>query len=164
MGLLISSFSEMLREQTARQFLEARKEKIEELIYCESGPLVLGDLVNFKFGQPLDGEMEESGRFQVYGAGGPIGWTDKALSKGKTIIIGRVGSIKIHYSEKAVWVTNNAMFVGEDDIKHPNLLDHKYLYYALLSLEPQLKQIFGQGSVLKTITKKQLESIPVLPR
>jgi len=98
----------------------------------------LGDICEFFYGDGLIEAERTGGEFPVYGSNGIVGWHDKAITKGTTIIIGRKGSIgEVHYSEKPCWPIDTTYYV--DLTKKPCNL--RWLYYALLTLNlPQLNK------------------------
>src|SRR5689334_1374715 len=53
---------------------------------------------------------QKSGGYPVAGAGGPIGWTDRANFRAPVMTLGRVGaagSLNVYHSD--TWVTDNAL-------------------------------------------------------
>ncbi len=87
-----------------------------------------GEIVSLEYGKSLKGKQSESGSFRVYGSNGPIGWTEKKLSKGPGVILGRKGAYRgIEYSIGDFWVIDTAYFV-----KPLVELDIKWIYYAMI--------------------------------
>jgi type I restriction enzyme, S subunit len=64
----------------------------------------LRDICDFLYGDGLPEAKRKGGTIPVYGSNGIVGWHNKALTKGKTIIIGRKGSIgEVRFSELPCW-------------------------------------------------------------
>jgi len=90
----------------------------------------LGNICEFAYGDSLPKQNRVKGNVPVYGSNGQIDLHDKSLIEGKTIIVGRKGSIgEVHYSEIDCWVIDTAYYVK------PLLeVDIKYLYLLLKTL------------------------------
>ena len=69
--------------------------------------------------------MNNGGKYEVYGGNGIAGYHDTMNYKGENVIIGRVGEKcgNVHYSNKEIWVTDNAFVVT--NTKHN--FDKKFL-------------------------------------
>lgn len=86
-----------------------------------------GDEVTLEYGKALRGYEVATGPVRVFGSNGPVGWTDKALSSGPGVILGRKGAYRgVQYSEEDFFVIDTAYYVVP---KHD--LDMRWLYYAI---------------------------------
>jgi type I restriction enzyme S subunit len=86
-----------------------------------------GDEVTLEYGKALRGYEVATGTVRVFGSNGPVGWTDKALSSGPGVILGRKGAYRgVQYSEEDFFVIDTAYYVVP---KHD--LDMRWLYYAI---------------------------------
>jgi type I restriction enzyme, S subunit len=75
----------------------------------------------------LRGYDENSGKYQVFGSNGPIGWTSETLVPGPGAILGRKGAYRgVHYSPKPFFVIDTAYYVVPK-----NEFDMRWLYYAI---------------------------------
>ena len=91
----------------------------------------LMEIANLKYGEGLPkARRAHSGLFPVYGSNGIVGYHDKVITKGPTIIIGRKGSVgAVNKSEKACWPIDTTYFI--DDL--PAGIDFDFLYHFLRS-------------------------------
>lgn len=87
-----------------------------------------GDEISLEYGKAIRGYQGASGSVQVFGSNGPIGWTDKAISQGPGVILGRKGAYRgVQYSQKPFFVIDTAYYV-----KPKTDLDIRWLYYAII--------------------------------
>ena len=92
----------------------------------------LGDIFEFVYGKGLTEAERNGGEVPVYGSNGIVGWHNKSITMGTTIIIGRKGSLgEVHISSKPCWPIDTTYYVV--DTKIP--CDLSWLYYALLTLD-----------------------------
>jgi type I restriction enzyme, S subunit len=92
----------------------------------------LGEICEFTYGDALKEQNRLPGKVPVYGSNGIVGWHNEALTRGKTIVIGRKGSIgEINWSDLPCFPIDTTYFV--DSTKKP--CDLKWLFYALLQLD-----------------------------
>ena len=70
----------------------------------------LGEVAEFSNGRTSP-ERFDSGKYEVFGSNGVIGFSDETNSDANTTIIGRVGSYcgSLYFSENACWVCNEAI-------------------------------------------------------
>ncbi|WP_421840790.1 restriction endonuclease subunit S [Mycobacterium sp.] len=87
----------------------------------------LGDQLDFRNGSCAPAR-KATGRFPVYGANGPIGYTGEHNARGPLIVVGRVGSYcgSVHYCDSDIWATENALVCLAK-----NRQETQYWYYAL---------------------------------
>ena len=90
----------------------------------------------------------------VYGSNGIIGFSDQTNATENTIIIGRVGTYcgSLQYSERACWVTDNAIRANAAEEN-----DSRFLFYLLHSL--RLNE-WRSGSGQPLLNQTILSSIP----
>jgi len=74
---------------------------------------------------------KQSGKYELFGANGMIGYSDDFLLDKNSIILGRVGANcgSVKYSDKPIWISDNTIGVIPKDN-----VDPYYLYYILKSL------------------------------
>jgi type I restriction enzyme S subunit len=102
--------------------MSARTETIERL----------KNRVRFAYGDALPEAQRNAGDVAVYGSNGIVGWHDRAITGGPTIIIGRKGSFgKVSWSDSSCFPIDTAYFVDRGQTKE-NL---RWLSYALESLQ-----------------------------
>ena len=94
----------------------------------------VGNFAPFNYGKPLKKSMRnQSGHIPVFGSNGVVGWHDKAVTEGPTVIIGRKGSAgSVHYSPVPCWPIDTTFFVTGHD---PMLVRFKYYILRILRLE-----------------------------
>lgn len=74
----------------------------------------IGDICRFEYGKSLPEKTRAPGQFPVYGSNGPVGSHTASFTLGKTIIIGRKGSIgEVHISSDTCWPIDTTYFIDE---------------------------------------------------
>jgi type I restriction enzyme, S subunit len=114
-----------------------------------------GDLVTLEYGKALRDYKASDGPVQVFGTNGPIGFTDKWLSEGAGVIVGRKGAYRgIHYSAGPFFVIDTAFYIRP---KVP--IDMRWAYYQLLTVD-----INGMdsGSAIPSTSRDDFYKIPVV--
>jgi type I restriction enzyme S subunit len=92
----------------------------------------LGEVCKFTYGDALKEENRRGGKVPVYGSNGVVGWHDKALTRGATIVVGRKGSIgEVNWSNGPCFPIDTTYFVE----KTVRPCDLRWLYYTLLKLD-----------------------------
>jgi type I restriction enzyme, S subunit len=92
----------------------------------------LGEVCEFIYGDALKEENRRSGKVPVYGSNGVVGWHDKALTGGATIVIGRKGSIgEVNWSNGPCFPIDTTYYVEKTE----RPCDLRWLYYTLLKLD-----------------------------
>ncbi|MCY7557177.1 restriction endonuclease subunit S [Paenibacillus macerans] len=87
-----------------------------------------GEIASLEYGKALKDYKNKTTGYPVFGTNGPIGYTDKMMSRGPGVIIGRKGAYRgVHYTDSAFYVIDTAYFLKP--IK--NNLDLKWAYYNL---------------------------------
>lgn len=91
----------------------------------------VGDFVPFQYGKGLtELNRNPAGKVPVYGSNGVVGFHDKPLTNGATIIIGRKGTVgAVHYSSEPCWPIDTTFYFSGTD---PDLV--RYRYFVLKSL------------------------------
>ncbi|MBN9296293.1 MAG: restriction endonuclease subunit S [Filimonas sp.] len=75
----------------------------------------LGDICRFEYGKNLPGNTRTLGEVDVFGSNGIVGNHNIGFTIGKTIIIGRKGSIgEVLVSQKSCWPIDTTYFVDEN--------------------------------------------------
>jgi len=113
-----------------------------------------GNLITLEYGKSLKGYKEGCGEYQVFGTNGPIGWTDKYLTEGPSIIIGRKGAYRgVEYSEKPFYVIDTAFYVDPKED-----FDMLWAYYQMLTID-----IDGMdsGSAIPSTSRDEFYQLPV---
>ena len=86
-----------------------------------------GEEISLEYGKALRGHDESKGRYRVFGANGPIGWTSEPLVQGPGVILGRKGAYRgVQYSREPFFVIDTAYYVVPKSD-----LDMRWLYYAI---------------------------------
>ncbi|SFZ79555.1 restriction endonuclease subunit S [Chitinimonas taiwanensis] len=74
----------------------------------------VGDICRFEYGKSLPEKTRDPGQFPVYGSNGPVGSHTASFTQGKTIVIGRKGSIgEVHISSDACWPIDTTYFIDK---------------------------------------------------
>lgn len=93
--------------------------------------LTVGTFAPFTYGKGLSKKIRnETGSVPVFGSNGIIGYHDKSLTSGPTIIIGRKGTVgAVHYSPVPCWPIDTTFYITES-----NGQKLRFKYYLLKSL------------------------------
>lgn len=93
--------------------------------------IFLGDVCTLEYGKSLPQKIRKDGTVPVYGSNGLVGYHDKPLTNGPTIVIGRKGSIgKVNFSKVSAWPIDTTYFVN---LKN-DFVDLDWLCYLLSNL------------------------------
>jgi type I restriction enzyme S subunit len=88
----------------------------------------LGEICRFEYGKSLPEKVRKRGNYAVYGSNGQVGRHESGLTSGKTIIVGRKGSIgEVHLSEHSCWPIDTTYFIDESCTD----CDLEWLFYSL---------------------------------
>jgi len=88
----------------------------------------LGEVCDFSYGSGLPSGVRQSGTVPVYGSNGIVGYHNRPLTSGPTIIIGRKGSIgAIHFSPVACWPIDTTYYIENTKLN----ADLAWLVYIL---------------------------------
>ncbi|MBU1013188.1 MAG: N-6 DNA methylase [Bacteroidetes bacterium] len=141
--LLLSEFIDSLNESKQAEFVKK---------------FTLGELLKTKAGKPLKKiEINEEGRFPVYGGNGLIGYFNEYNREGENIIIGRVGAQcgNIHFIKGPIWLTNNSFSV---EINSSLKVHLPYLAHVLRSLN--LNKL-ARGSAQPSISFERIKEVEI---
>lgn len=118
----------------------------------------LGTICRFEYGKSLPSKTRNQGTVSVYGSNGPVGTNDVGYTVGKTIIVGRKGSIgEIHLSEVTCWPIDTTYYI---DI-HGADCDLEWLAYALKYLNlGSLNKASGVPGLNRDDAYAQLIALP----
>ena len=74
----------------------------------------LGDVCEFAYGKSLPAKARTGNGYPVFGSNGPVGFHEKALTSGATIIVGRKGSFgEVHYSPSPCSPIDTTYYITE---------------------------------------------------
>ena len=106
----------------------------ESVANLSNWPMVpLKEVISLEYGKPLKSEDRIDGPYPVYGSNGVVGTHNQYSVEGPTVVIGRKGSAgSVTFSETACYPIDTTFYVK---IKNPVLLDIRYCYYQLRTLE-----------------------------
>ena len=92
----------------------------------------LKDRVRFAYGDSLAAEDRNEGEIKVFGSNGIVGNHDRAITNGRTIIIGRKGSFgKVTWCDEPCFPIDTTFFVDSTQTKE----ELRWVFYALESLQ-----------------------------
>ena len=93
--------------------------------------LRLGDVCELRYGKSLPKAKRSGEGFGVFGSNGEVGRHTEALTWGKTIIIGRKGSLgEVTFSHDRCWPIDTTYYVDESATK----ADLRWLYYRMKAM------------------------------
>lgn len=106
-------------------------------------------------GKAYKEEYQENGIYPIYGSGGIMGYGDKKLCNGDTVILGRKGNINSPiYVKTDYWVVDTAFCLEVDK----DVLDTRFFHYWCTQFN-FLK--FNKQAVLPSLTKSDLLTIEI---
>lgn len=86
------------------------------------------EIVSLEYGKALRDYKNSCGHYRVYGANGPVGWSNQRLAKGPGVILGRKGAYRgVEYSASDFYVIDTAYY-----LKPKIEIDMRWLYYAVI--------------------------------
>lgn len=96
--------------------------------------MTLSRFAPLAYGKGLKSDVRNSsGHVPVFGSNGQVGWHDKALTDGPTVIVGRKGTVgSVHYSSEPCWPIDTTFFISDGDTE---LMRFKYYALSALDLE-----------------------------
>ncbi|MBE3064421.1 MAG: restriction endonuclease subunit S [Spirochaetes bacterium] len=87
-----------------------------------------GEEISLEYGKALRGHEDAQGRYRVFGANGPIGWTSQPLVQGPGVILGRKGAYRgVQFSRDPFFVIDTAYYVVPK-----REINMRWLYYATI--------------------------------
>lgn len=120
----------------------------------------LSELTSIHYGKALSATVRsESGRVQVIGSSGTVGYHDRALVEGPSLVVGRKGAAgSVHLVHESCWPIDTAYF-----IQPPVDIDLVYLSHVLGTRE--LRQL-DKSTAIPSLSRDDLYRvrIPVAPR
>jgi len=127
-----------------------------------NGTITLEELVPFSYGKALpERERNPRGSIPVYGSNGIVGYHDKPLTGGPTIIVGRKGTVgALHFSAVCCWPIDTTFFYSSSD---ESLVRYRYYALKILGLEhmnadsavPGLNRDAAHALVLRNFSDKE---------
>jgi type I restriction enzyme S subunit len=112
----------------------------------------LNDLAKINGGQDQKNVYNEKGKYPVYGSGGIFGYADKYLSKSKSVLLGRKGTIdKPIYVDVPFWTVDTMYFTYV--FRKTNV---RYFYYLCTTIK---FDFYNYGSAVPSMTQKDLSRI-----
>ncbi len=137
--------------------------------YKDSGIVWLGEIpehweikklkyvITIKNGESIStNDMQDDGKFEVYGGNGVLGFTENFNVSGDNIIIGRVGAKcgNVHLTNGHKWVSDNAMIVKTNQ-------NYWFLFFVLISMNlNNLANQNAQPLITGSMVKSQSTIIP----
>lgn len=116
----------------------------------------LKDIVTISSGGSIKkSEYLESGEYQIIGANGCIGYTNKLNNTHPVLTTGRVGTIGTIHKVSDAWITDNTLIL---DIKDTNQVSYNYLYHILNTID--FKAI-TTGNAQPLITSGRLKEVEI---
>ncbi|MCU1134359.1 restriction endonuclease subunit S [Stenotrophomonas maltophilia] len=114
----------------------------------------LATLVNVVYGKsPAEIERLDDG-IPIFGTGGVVGYTSKALCDGPSVILGRKGTIdKVQRSDGPFWAIDTTYFTTPK-----RKFDWSWLYYAFSSFD--LRKL-NEASGVPSLSRSSLEALDV---
>lgn len=113
-----------------------------------------GDLVTLEYGKSLKGYSAIGGSVPVYGTNGEIGFTEKALYEGPSVIIGRKGAYRgVHFSNVPFFVIDTAFYIKPKS----DQLDLRYAYYHLKTVD---LNGMDSGSAIPSTSREDFYELP----
>ena len=152
---LIKSLNKYQSKILARMF---RGQHPVEEINLVFNKIKLEKIVELAYGKSPKDIKDNSGKNKIYGTGGEVGFTNKKLSDGPSIIIGRKGTL-----DKPIFVQND--FWAIDTTYYcKNLsknIDLKWLYYYLCAINlKKYDESSGVPSLLRSTLYKISLNVP----
>ena len=113
-----------------------------------------GELVTLEYGRALRDYHKAEGLFRVFGTNGPIGWHNKALTRGASVVVGRKGAYRgIHYSPDPCFVIDTAFYL------QPKVeINIRWAYYTLMTHNINA---LDSGSAIPSTSRSDFYGLPV---
>lgn len=93
-------------------------------------------VLEIKYGKSLPKKKRIAGKVPVYGSNGIVGYHDTAITGGRTIVIGRKGSVgEIHLSESLCWPIDTTYYIDSFHGTDPNFVSYALKQLNLPTLE-----------------------------
>jgi type I restriction enzyme S subunit len=93
--------------------------------------VTLGEVCEFKYGKSLPEAQRTGGHVPVFGSNGPVGFHNKSITAGPTIVVGRKGSLgEVNFSPGPCWPIDTTYYIDSTATK----ADLRWLAYRLSAL------------------------------
>lgn len=91
----------------------------------------LGEVCELNYGESLPAHLRREGPIPVYGSNGIVGYHDRSVTQGATVIIGRKGSVgEVHFCNGPCWPIDTTYYIDRTKIE----ADIEWLSYWLRAL------------------------------
>ncbi|WP_339263130.1 restriction endonuclease subunit S [Solibacillus sp. FSL W7-1472] len=111
-----------------------------------------GEISELKYGKALKGYKEQLTGIRVFGTNGPIGYTNKALAEGPSVIIGRKGAYRgVHFTKDPFYVIDTAFYLVPK-VK----MNLKWAFYELLQKDINS---MDSGSAIPSTSREDFYSL-----
>ena len=118
--------------------------------------LRLGDVCELKYGKSLPKAKRSGEGFAVFGSNGQIGRHKDALTSGKTIIVGRKGSLgEVTFSYDRCWAIDTTYYIDES----ATTADLRWLYYRMKAMPLTL---LNRAAAVPGLNREDAYSQPLL--
>lgn len=144
----------------ANQNIEKAKEEIEkkvEEVIKNSPEVKFESVATLEYGKPLKESDRISGKFPVMGSNGIVGYHNRSLIKGPSIIIGRKGSAgAIVFVNEDSYPIDTTFYVKYNS----DLIDIKFFYYLLNTLDlPEIAR--GKGIGVPGLNRNNVHNLKI---
>ncbi len=113
----------------------------------------LSDLCSLHYGKSPKGIEDDDGMYPIYGTGGIVGRTNSALHSGKSIVIGRKGSIdNVSFVDSPLWAIDTTYYVEGKNV------EMKWLFYRL---QFEGLQKYNEASGVPSLSRDTLYNIAI---
>lgn len=118
--------------------------------------LRLGDVCELKYGKSLPKAKRSGEGFAVFGSNGQVGRHKDALTSGKTIIVGRKGSLgEVTFSYDRCWAIDTTYYIDES----ATTTDLRWLYYRMRAMPLTL---LNRAAAVPGLNRRDAYSQPLL--
>lgn len=115
----------------------------------------ISDLLLIEYGKSLQDYRTGSGKYEVFGTNGKIGWTDDFLYNEPSIIIGRKGAYReVHFANKPFFVIDTAFYTKKKD----DTTDTTFMYYWFKNVNINA---MDSGSAIPSTSRDELYELPI---
>ena len=118
--------------------------------------LRLGDVCELRYGKSLPKAKRSGDGFAVFGSNGQVGRHKDALTSGKTIIVGRKGSLgEVTFSYDRCWAIDTTYYIDES----ATTTDLRWLYYRMKAMPLTL---LNRAAAVPGLNREDAYSQPLL--
>lgn len=116
----------------------------------------LGEVCEINYGFSLPDTKRIEGKFKVFGSNGVVGTHNEAFTKGKTIVIGRKGSVgKVNFSIEPCVPIDTTYYVEQNHTK----FNIDFLSFMMQGLN---LHHYNRATAVPGLVRKELQTITVL--